>query len=274
MLLKLIKYDMKELFKKHIGIYAVIFVTAICGMLFMLWGRYFPRNQIVVFLYPFMELIYVVACIVLFVISFIFMILHFRKNLLKDEGYLMHTLPVKEWMLYVSKLISGYLIYLINIAVVVVSVFINTLEVKKFFDLLKELDGSLNVIGYDGSFMAFMTLILLFGGLFTITMFYFCMCVGYLANGNRDAFSIVALILVYIVNQFVNAIMLMFVPIKDVSTNSNINIFKAAIIGMDVTPTFENLKIIVASSMGINIVMMAGFIAVSIFVLTKKLNLE
>lgn len=52
-----------------------------------------------------------IACILILsglsMILIIYFAIRFYKNLYTDEGYLMHTLPVKPWMLIVSKLTIG-----------------------------------------------------------------------------------------------------------------------------------------------------------------------
>ena len=49
----------------------------------------------------------------------IYFAIRFYKNLYTDEGYLMHTLPVKPWMLIVSKLTIGTIwFYLIDLLLV------------------------------------------------------------------------------------------------------------------------------------------------------------
>ena len=49
----------------------------------------------------------------------IYFAIRFYKNLYTDEGYLMHTLPVKPWMLIVSKLTIGTIwFYLIDLFLV------------------------------------------------------------------------------------------------------------------------------------------------------------
>ena len=53
------------------------------------------------------------------ILAFVLMIYRFYKNLMTDEGYLMHTLPVKPWMLIVSKLTIGTIwFYLIDLLLV------------------------------------------------------------------------------------------------------------------------------------------------------------
>ena len=64
-----------------------------------------------------------IACILILsglsMILKIYFTIRFYKNLYTDEGYLMHTLPVKPWMLIVSKLTIGTIwFYLIDLLLV------------------------------------------------------------------------------------------------------------------------------------------------------------
>lgn len=66
--------------------------------------------------------LYIACILILSGLSMILMIyftIRFYKNLYTDEGYLMHTLPVKPWMLIVSKLTIGTIwFYLIDLLLV------------------------------------------------------------------------------------------------------------------------------------------------------------
>lgn len=70
-----------------------------------------------------------IACILILsglsMILIIYFAIRFYKNLYTDEGYLMHTLPVKPWMLIVSKLTIGTIwFYLIDLLLVGASTWI------------------------------------------------------------------------------------------------------------------------------------------------------
>lgn len=142
---RLIKYDLKELFKKHIALYIVTLLAAFgCWALHML-SEYVPDNGITPVAYPVMIAVYVIVCVVLFIVSIVFVILYFRRSMLKDEGYLTHTLPVPVWLIYVCKLISGYIIYLVNFVVIVVSVCIAIARVDWIWRVPESINEQLNV---------------------------------------------------------------------------------------------------------------------------------
>lgn len=60
----------------------------------------------------------------LMIVTVVMILQRFYKNLLKGEGYLMHTLPVPTWMLVASKTISSLIWVLLSIITLIVSVFV------------------------------------------------------------------------------------------------------------------------------------------------------
>ena len=267
------KYDLKELFKKHIALYIVTLLAAFgCWALHML-SEYVPDNGITPVAYPVMIAVYVIVCVVLFIVSIVFVILYFRRSTLKDEGYLTHTLPVPVWLIYVCKLISGYIIYLVNFVVIIVSVCISIARVDWIWRVPESINEQLNVLGYKGSFCTLIIILIILSGIYMYAMFFFCMCMGYTANGNRDAFSFVTYIAVYIVGQILNVIVLLLTPIKG---NGNMfeEMIKESVTGSDVAFTFEEFGHIMTGSVVVSVVMFIAFVVASIYILDKKLNLE
>lgn len=163
---RLIKYDLKELFKKHIALYIVTLLAAFgCWALHVL-SEYVPDNGITPVAYPVMIAVYVIVCVVLFIVSIVFVILYFRRSMLKDEGYLTHTLPVPVWLIYVCKLISGYIIYLVNFVVIVVSVCIAIARVDWIWRVPESINEQLNVLGYKGSFCTLIIILIILSGIY------------------------------------------------------------------------------------------------------------
>ena len=193
--------------------------------------------------------------------------------MLKDEGYLTHTLPVPVWLIYVCKLISGYIIYLVNFVVIIVSVCIAIARVDWIWRVPESINEQLNVLGYKGSFCTLIIILIILSGIYMYAMFFFCMCMGYTANGNRDAFSFVTYIAVYIVGQILNVIVLLLTPIKG---NGNMfeEMIKESVTGSDVAFKFEEFGHIMTGSVVMSVVMFIAFVAASIYILDKKLNLE
>ena len=108
MLGKLIKYDLKAMGKTIIPFWAALLISgwllAIQNQ-FSSIGKFSTMNVIVV-------LICIVVITAVLVMNVVIIIQRFWNGLLKEEGYLMFTLPVSSRGLIFSKLISAMLISL------------------------------------------------------------------------------------------------------------------------------------------------------------------
>ena len=107
MLGKLIKYEMKSQGFMYAGIYIIVMILSI-----VTFGAYkintaMGGNPVFSTIYRFAIAGAVIALIAMFIITLVMSILRYRNNLLKDEGYLMHTLPVSAASLHFSKMIAS-----------------------------------------------------------------------------------------------------------------------------------------------------------------------
>lgn len=125
MLRKLIKYDMKSISRVFIPMWiltpvvALMLSFAIRGM--STWTQNFQSSGFMVagngILLMVMMLLFFGIMVGLFVMTILFTIQRFWNGLLKDEGYLMFTLPVKVWQLIVSKAVTATIVSCIGIVV-------------------------------------------------------------------------------------------------------------------------------------------------------------
>ena len=91
MLLKLLKYDFRAMWKQFSLIWGAALVLALVNR-FVLFQDVDSAllSQDGLFMFAFMAVI-----VAMFVIAIIFVVNRFSKGLLGNEGYLMHTLPVR-----------------------------------------------------------------------------------------------------------------------------------------------------------------------------------
>jgi hypothetical protein len=113
MLGKLLKYEFKALLRIMPALYlALLALGAAAGVNSLItrdgadWSMRSGILQIALGL----------MCFALFIVTLVMVILRFRDNFLKDEGYLMFTLPVTEWELVASKAIAGLCVFLLTTA--------------------------------------------------------------------------------------------------------------------------------------------------------------
>ena len=119
MLGKLLKHEFRATARFMWVIYAAMLVLSLgshFSIRYMDWPETFSILRILAVAVTFL---WVMALIFGAVMTLVMMVQRFYKNYLTDEGYLMHTLPVKPWMLIVSKLTIGTIwFYLIDLLLV------------------------------------------------------------------------------------------------------------------------------------------------------------
>ena len=128
MLGKLIGYDNRIQSKFFGGVYAVMGVLAGIAAVLKALNEHFNHVIVLQYAYQIAWVICRAAAIAVIVGSIIYVIALFRNNLLKDEGYFMHTLPVPAWQLYVSKLVTGTVWIVVSIVVVILAYMLGSLD--------------------------------------------------------------------------------------------------------------------------------------------------
>jgi len=119
MLGKLIRFDMKNLGDSIIPMYLCLAVIAVTDRIFQILKGVdaFSRIQAVGFIANTTHILSAVGVLLLFVMLLILGIRYYRNNMMGDQGYLMHTLPVTPYQLVASKTIA-VLLYVLVTAVV------------------------------------------------------------------------------------------------------------------------------------------------------------
>lgn len=239
MLGKLIKYDVKAMGKIIVPFWIVLLIAGWFLSIRLRFGDVTSSNTL--------DVIAILVCVMVvtavFVMTVVIIIQRFWKGLLKEEGYLMFTLPVSARSLILSKMLSALLISLGTIAVLILMflplVFIQNVHVS-WKVLLNALD--INVwksLGY-GIALGLAELVS------SIYHMYASMALGQLSNRNRFALSVARYILITIVLGIIS------VPIMDMVNEDMMNVLLLA---------GAVLEVIV-------------FHVVTEYILSKKLNLE
>lgn len=106
MLRKLLKYDLRANMKLYLFIWpAMLLLAGLQRLLLELPVTGFLGH----FLMSLLTGLMVLALIAMVVLCFVICVIRFYSGLLRREGYLMFTLPVKPWQLLVSKLLAAML---------------------------------------------------------------------------------------------------------------------------------------------------------------------
>ena len=119
MLKKLLKYDIKSLSNTLLPIYGVTLLTALISVIFQKLEDITP-----IFRVP-MSLITMLAGFLSFgviIITFIVGIQKYYNQTSKDEGYLIHTLPVKKSNIILSKITSQLIFQILSCIITAASI--------------------------------------------------------------------------------------------------------------------------------------------------------
>ncbi|MGM9648786.1 MAG: hypothetical protein ACI3XY_02300 [Butyricicoccaceae bacterium] len=154
------------------------------------------------------------SLIAIFVLSFVYMIVRFYRNLLRDEGYLMFTLPVRTSDLIWSKCIVSTIWMFASVLVAVIAVFILCTDANFWQTLLPQLKDLFDIVWELGSFHSILyvleALLFVVFSLFAGNMFiYLCLALGQLSSKNRIVLSIAAYIAITTVLEYVGVSLMM-----------------------------------------------------------------
>lgn len=277
MLGKLLKYEMKSTSRVMWFLYAaVIIVGTIIGIVLRINFHTADMNigtsvnTMSVFGLPQILLIvfvtiYALLLVALAIMTIIMIIIRFNSNLLKGEGYLMHTLPVPTWMLVTSKTIISFLWMVIGAAVSVLSAVLLGLTSGMLPYLLRE--AGLKELWHDlcsmfGSVGWLYIIAIIVSCIVLILQFYFSMAVGNIANRNKFLLAVATFIGVQIVVSIISGIL---------GTSSTAMLMESSVFDLGtIRGAFSSLMV---KSIILNLIFGAGFFAGTTLILKKRLNL-
>lgn len=200
MLGKLLKYDFRSMWKQFAIIWPAALAIGIVNRFTIPWTE---TNNIDMMAVTTMLLL-VAVLVAMGVVSLIFILQRFYKGLLGNEGYLMHTLPVRPWQLITSKLVCAVVVIIAGMVIAVLSMVV--MLPLNWGDFLAALRGGMlgqliegfrenpdNLLFLLEFFL--MTLASLASGVLGL---YLSMAVGHLFQKHRVAMSVAAFIVLNI----------------------------------------------------------------------------
>ena len=261
MLGKLLKYELKATSRVFIPLYIAILVVSIVNGLSL--------NLEILNIQGLATIVLMCLFISLFVITIVVTIQRFNKNLLKDEGYLMFTLPVSSKHLVLSKYLTSLIWTFLSFVVAFLSfTIIFMIPTYKYFDFSYFINEfnllfsdmlNLNIIGQ------FIKVILLMIISYTIFIFnvYLALSVGQLPifNRFRNVSSFIGFLVINLLISYAQNIVSLF--INDASVNIETIDYVTSIVSKGL-----NIAII------INIIIILVLFFATTYILDKKLNLE
>ena len=271
MLGKLIKHDLRATWKVAVSLDAVQIVLGIMTAIMIYFvphvGESFGMG---LFMFSFIGVFYI-GIIAANIITLIFLVIRYYRNLYTSEGYLTFTLPVKTDMIIHSKVITGsiwmFLSYVCTIiAILTVGLgFISNLDVPRD-EIGAAFSEIYTVMGFaDPGFAAVLVFLILLTPVAGVLCMYFCISIGQLWSGHKVLGSVLCVVGLYIINQIVSQVIFMISGFWNMMSSS----------GADIDATFglmyKNTMLILGI---VTLIQAVIYYVVCIFIARKKINLD
>lgn len=265
MLRKLLKYDLRANMKLYLFIWpAMLLLASLQRLLLELPVTGFLGH----FLMSLLTGLMVLALIAMAVLCFVICVIRFYSGLLRREGYLMFTLPVKPWMLLLSKLLAAMLTLIptcifayFGIALILSGTTDGVWNTM--FNFSQILDQPLSA---GTLILAGLTVLAAVANM--ILRVYFVSCLGHLFRRARIFLSILFYYLIGVLMQITSMLTL-------VSVNYEPNTFVNSVFTWVETLSFNGaMSAFLGTILLINVAIGCVYFFVSEVILRKRLNLE
>ena len=288
MLFKLIKYEWKAMMRSLMPIYGAALILSVINSI-VAGTDVFVRmrdllnfgfvDMILSLIQVCLAIFYAIAIIGIFIMTTVVSVQRFYKGLLKDEGYLMFTLPVKVWQLTLSKALVTFFAEVISIIVIIMAIglmsagdflrgVLGLLELPSM--IIMEINEALqkgnisvsdliNIIIFIVEFLL-MALASSFAGIY---QFYAAMALGQISRVQKVGFSILWYLVISV------ALTVIFY----VFAFSGAGFINAMGMDMDMHPLVM-LHIIFGGMLGYMVLMLGALVFITNFALSRRLNLE
>ncbi len=261
---KLLKYDLKFMLRQESILMGALIICACLVRLFDFINQkinYFALNILNVGL----NFTFIILLIMVLVYVFISGIRRYYRNVLSDEGYLTHTLPVKKSTILLSKLISYLIVSFLAVIIFISSIFIAYLQTNPIYFLQRVLQNLINFIYLSNGWTityAIIVMLIFVTSLLLYTIYVpMCLTLASLSNERRGILTIAYMIATWGVMQFINFIGLIIYDVFDNYVLFSIN---------------NQTKVLILL-VGILIFIVLEILAmyfITLYILKKKLNLK
>ncbi len=276
MLGKLMKYELKSTGRLFLPLYGALTAVAIVSRIFSEFvmkayedSYYYNLPTTVEVSYGTIQFLYGLLVMATSVLTIVVIVQRFSKNLLSDEGYLMFTLPVKTHQLIFSKLFVGIIWSFASSLATILSFIILNADKYFFKEIYQELQWlfeNIKRLGIGAHFTGYVfewILIILFGSMASILMFYASISLGQLAKKHRSGAAVGAYIGLSTAN--------LFVYVMIITSLFRSEFFYDWLMSID---EYTGVHLVFIFMIFCALLMTVVYYFITNYILTKKLNLE
>lgn len=200
MLAKLLKYDMKNLGTTIFPIYLCLAILAVFDRILQLLKKTDALSGIkaVGYMANLTQLFFMIGLSLLPFIVLVIGVNYYKDNIMRDEGYLMHTLPVSIYQLVASKFLSflGHIIFSVIVCYFILALDYGNIRwyqkaYTNFLAFMSPSDALIFCVNMGVYMFIYMAFIILVG--------YLAINIGYSVNGRMRSIAFVAVIILFII---------------------------------------------------------------------------
>lgn len=254
MLRKLLKYDLRANMKIYLFIWPAIIVFALIERIAISAKL---DGKLATILISTTTTIFVLAVIAAVIFALVVSIVRFYSGLLRDEGYLMFTLPVKPWQLILSKFLTALLTITVTIVLSVLASLYLFDGIRGFYETAKVLWQELDLP--TGTTLLLVGLICLASVCMGLLQVYLSCSIGHLFQKHRILWSV---LVYYGIN--------ILIEIISVSSIVGLNAFSLFSINF----TTADLNLMLTVVLAVQLALSTLYFFMTEHILRKKLNLE
>lgn len=279
MLRKLIKYDFKALSRYLIVIHAMLLITAVLGRLLFV-GRLMSDPGRLSNAGAIATIIGIIIYVILFMTAvfgtMLMIAICFYKNLYSDEGYLTHTLPVTRGQLLISKTVSGSVWMLLDMMMIILSLFILVLTRPVLDSFSSSWDELLSAMGFPAS-TGYGKILLAFAVLFIVSavgnvvLIYVSITIGQLFSNHR---VLGAVVVYFVINTIVSIICSIAGTVYSMSSFIHAADESSFVMMVNDGVIYQVYARLFLFSLVLEIILAIGAYTVTYLLMQKKLNLN
>lgn len=265
MLGKLIKYDLKAVYRLLIPLHLVLLLISFFARLILTTKAY---ENIPMVLLGFGVAGYIILIVVVIYTTIFLIIRRFYKNLFSDEGYLTWTLPVTPHQHLLAKTISGTLWMLFDYIVIILSlgiVFLIPSVIENSDLLIRKMDATLQMS--TTTFFTSTFILGLVSVLSGITFYYVCIALGQLFSTHRVIAAFAMYFALSTVISVIIMIILIGVGIIPLMTGATYSV-EADVTSAKIVLRSYDISIVLSILQGV-----LSYIG-TLYIMKKKVNLE
>lgn len=214
----------------------------------------------------------VVGCVVCLLMTYVYIITRFYKNLFSNEGYLSFTLPVTPAQHIGVKLLVGVGLIFCSVLVVLSAILISTAG-EVTFEIFKSVGYLANLFAEElGNHFIFYVIeiafMLVFSIFQSILLIYACISIGQLSRKNRVLAAVGVFFIYYIIVQVISTVFLVAMSLLSATD------FYAKIIEWISQNYYAYIHIMFCFSIVLSGVLSLVYYFITHHIIKKKLNLE